>query len=872
VDLSNGARLGPYEVLAPLGAGGMGEVYLAQDTRLGRRVAIKRLLKQAASDVRVSHQLFQEARAAAALTHPHIATIHDVIEFEDAPMIVMEYVPGESLDALLRSRRPTIDDAINWTLQIADALGAAHAHDVIHCDIKPANVRLTPDGIIKVLDFGVARIRSLKTAGISSPQHPTQATTAITPTAVGTPPYMAPEQFLSQAVDPRTDLYALGVVLFEMLAGRRPFDAPDTVGISLQVLSGDRPSLVSLNPAVPKALADVVSRAMARLPAERFASASAMSDALRRAQVAIAETPSTSTPKPRRRGTLVIAVAAVAAITIVAGLGPGRRWFGAVTPTSRVSQAGDEIVAVLPLTNLSGDSQDDSLSAGITAIATTKLAALPAARVLASSATAGYRDGSNRVDRVAHDLGATLVVEGSLQRNGDRLQVTANLVRASSRAIVWSGAFNAPVADIFNLQRQLTDGLIQGLQTAGALSGPLTPQDRTRLANPPTANADAFADYSQGRSFLERQDVAANLDRAATLFGSAVSRDPSFAIAHAALGETFWLKYQNSKEEAWIAKAREETLEALRLDPDQAGVRYSLAVIYNGTGKTTEAVQELKRAIALQPASDDAHRLLGEIVARQGQLDDAVVELRRAIDLRPSYWSNHWSLGLAYYNAGRYEEAIEALKRVVELQPDNARGFQTLGTAYHQTNDLTNALTNYQRAIELNPSAAAYSNIGTIHFTRGEFAEAARAYESAAGLAPQSAATHRNLANAFEAMGDDAKARAAYLKARDLTSNALRVNPGDARTLALRAYCEAKVGAKSDAQRDIDNALKLAPADKEVLYKNALIKAIASDDAGALKALSEALAHGYSAPLVTTDREWLRLQSSPEFQRLVTPR
>ena len=226
-----------------------------------------------------------------------------------------------------------------------------------------------------------------------------------------------------------------------------------------------------------------------------------------------------------------------------------------------------------------------------------------------------------------------------------------------------------------------------------------------------------------------------------------------------------------TKDTSWVDKARDATLEALRLDPDQAGVRYSLAVIYNGTGRTAQAIDELRRAIALQPVADDPHRLLGEIIARGGKIDDAVGELNRAIELRPSYWNNHWTLGFVLYNAGRYKDSIPAIQRVTELQPDNARGFQLLGTVFHQLGDLTSALTNYERAIAIAPSLGAYSNIGTLHYGQEQFAEAAAAYEKAIEMDPKSWTAHRNAADAYEALGAIDKAHESFSTAVRLASN-----------------------------------------------------------------------------------------------------
>jgi serine/threonine-protein kinase len=845
----------------------MGEVYLAHDTRLGRNVAIKSLLGDVLPET--PNLLFREARAAAALTHPRIAAIHDVIEFDGRPMIVMEYVPGQSLDQYLRAGPPSVDQAIEWALQIASALSAAHARDIVHCDIKPGNIRVTPDSTIKVLDFGIARIRSLTTARVGEPQSNTSMPTETSAGAAGTLPYMAPEQVLSHPVDPRTDIYALGVVLFEMLAGCRPFEAPDRLDLGAQVLAGSVPPLSKLNAAVPTAVVEAVSRAMARQPAQRYQSADAFAEALTRARhsplaertVTPSAAPGVKSIKARRAAVPIVVLAAVT----LAGF---TLWARRSAAPPVVETLHDAVVAVLPLKNLSGESQNDYLSVGVTDVVTTKLAALSGARVLSTNATAAYRDGNDRVERATRDLGATLVVDGSLQRAGNKLRVTASLLRADSRNIVWSGTFDAAVEDIFSLQRQLTDGLIGGLQTGGALKGGITTKDRVRLGDAPTTNTDAFANFAQGRSFLERPDVPGSLDRGATLLESAIALDPAFALAHAALGETYWAQYQRTRDQAWIDKARQATLEALRLDPEQAGVRYSLAVIYNGTGRTPQAIEELRRAIALQPLADDAHRLLGEITARSGDVDGGVAELRRAVELRPSYWGNYWSLGLTLLNAGRHDDAIPAFRRVTELQPDSARGFQALGTAYHQNGDLNSALEHYQRSITLTPNMGAYSNIGTIFYTREQYADAARAYEQAVALDQGSPTARRNLGDAFEAMGARDKAREAYAKAIELAGIAMKVNPQNARTLALLALCEAKIGTRASAERDIEKAVELAPSDREVLYKRAAVRALAGNSAGALEALATAVSHGYSPTLIASDRDLITLRQTPEFRRI----
>ncbi len=863
--LNTGDRIGPYVIVDIIGAGGMGEVYRARDTRLERDVAIKRLSVSAIGGDDVRARVLREARAAAALSHPNIAAVFDVLETPQGLVIVMEFVPGESLAARLARGPVPAEEALRIALQITEALTEAHDRGVVHRDLKPANVHLTPGGKAKILDFGIARsVSNNRAGGEAAPD--TEAGRII-----GTPGYMAPEQMSGAQADQRTDIYGVGLLLFEMLTGRRPFDQPDLLASARAVFQGAVPRVSDADPTLPPQVSALVARAMALAPEDRFPNARELHGALIHALRLLSDAPTidetdraisrspTSWPATRRR--LKQHRVALTIVAIVVGAVALAIWQIGQDAWSPQVSAYPAAVAVLPLENRSGDAQDDAIALGLTEGIATRLSAIEGVRLLSlddsREAVAGGRDAA----RAANALGAAFVVEGGVRRKGSTLEVEVTLVRSDGHRTP-AGRYTGEVSRLFALHRSVAEGLTDALGAEGVTGN--SPVD----VGPPTTNQEAFAEYSQARVFLERPDVPDNLQHAVRLFQSAIEKDRRFALAYAGLGQAYWALYQETNEPQWTAKATAAILDALRIDPDQPEVRLSLAVMYRGLGRVAEARDELRRVLALQPANDDAHRLLGGMQIDLGELDQAIVEIQRAIALRPNYWRNHSELGFAYFRAGRLDDAAKAYQRVTELQPDSGLGFHMLGTVQQSRGDMTAALENYRKANAISPDASAYSNIGTILYWQGDYAKAAEAYEHAIRLSPNQPRLHGNLGDALQELGRRDEALRSYRRAIEEVSRLLGVNEKDTANLALLALYRIKIGERAAAEEAIGRALAISPSDGAVLYHRAIVHALGGDASKACVALEQAVARGASAEIIRHADELKSLKGCATYDRI----
>ena len=830
----------------------MGVVWLAEDSRLHRKVALK-TVKTADADTSEGRQrLMREARAAAALNHPHIATVHDVLDLDGQVIVVFEYVEGDTLAARLQRGSMAVPEVIEISWQLADALAAAHAQGVIHRDLKPSNVVLGPDGRAVVLDFGIARL--VAAGADASASVPGTVGVGL----VGTPGYAAPEQYLSRNVDGRADLYALGVMIFEMITGRRPFPSNDAVQLAAAVLRDDAPPLTVPGLRVPPKLEALVARLLQRDPHKRPSSGD---------DVLVELSPLRdieSSPLARRTvllrrpvPTKAIATAAIA-LAVVTAIVLRLQWPG----TTRSRGPASPVVAVLPLTNMSGDAANDYLGAGLAESLITSLASVPAVTVLSRAAVEESRQQNPDRASFVRALDASYVVTGSVQSVSDRLRVTLNLERPDA-SVAWGRTVEGPTRDLFSLQTQLAAGLTEAINEQSPSS------ETPRPAALSTASDAAQLAYWKGRAHLDQRDLAGSIQSALQEFESAVASDPRFAIAYAGLADAQWSMYTQTNDKVWAQRAVDSTTTAVKLEPDRPSVRFIAALTLHRSGRFAEAQAEVERALALQPTYEDAIRLYGTVLMRQGEVERGMAEFKKAMAIRPNAVVSYSDMGTALYTAGRYPEALAAFEKAIALSPGSSINLSRAGATAQQMGDTTRALAFYERANAIQPRAETFSNMGTIYYGLGDYEKAARAYEGALLIRPLGAITHRNLGDAYRHLGRGAAARKAYRQAVVRTEAEVSVSPSDARAIARLAVYQAKAGDDAGARKSLRRAEELTPTDGQVLQRAGVVHTLAGRTRQALDAIERAIAGGVPPSVIAAEEDLERLRAEPRFAAMV---
>ena len=637
-----GRAIGVYRVRSLLGRGGMGEVYLAHDSKLDRLVALKLLAPELDADPDRLRRFLQEARAASSLNHPHILVIHDVGELDRRPFIVSEFVEGETLRERLRRGPIPVRDAVAIAVQTAGALAAAHARGLVHRDIKPENVMVRPDGYVKVLDFGLAKLTTPAPAGADSLMQ-TQPGTIL-----GTPRYMSPEQARGLELDQRTDVWSLGVVLYEMLSGRPPFDghtAPDIVAAVL------RSEQAPLDPHVPKALGRIVSQALAKEPRLRFASAGDLLAGLLDVKSAIDSSANREQAKP--------------------------------TPASaaraRRPQAIDSL-AVLPFVNGSGDPDTEYFCDGITDSTIASLSTVPKLRVMARSTTFRYKGRDADPLDVGRELNVRAVLTGRLSQRGDRLAITLELVDVLDGSRLWGAKYDSRVSEIFDLEEQIATEVSDKLRLR--LTGP----ERTKLVRRRTDNVGAYQAYLRGRYAWNRR-VEAGFRQAIKYFEEAIAADPAYALPYVGLADCYALlgiaEYGGMRPREAMPRAHSAAQKALDIDDQLAEAHTTLAHVkgfydWDWAG----ADREFKRAIELKPTYPFSHHWFALFLVAMGRAEEGIASELRALELEPLSLIINKNVGTVYYYARQYDRAIEQYTRALDLDADFSRSHLYLGMAY----------------------------------------------------------------------------------------------------------------------------------------------------------------------------------------------
>jgi serine/threonine protein kinase/Tfp pilus assembly protein PilF len=674
-----GSRLGSYEIVASLGAGGMGEVYRAFDSRLRREVAIKILPADVFADPGRRRRLEQEARAAGALNHPNLLTIFELGMHDDAPFIVTELLVGLTLRAKLVEGPLPSPQVREYALQIAKGLEAAHARGIVHRDLKPENIFVTSDGRIKILDFGLAKFQESQ-----DPDDQNADTSPLTATGVivGTLAYMSPEQASAHPVDARTDVFAFGAILIEMLCGRPAFRRASAGETIAAILSSDPTSM--LPPDVPPDLAGLARQCLEKDPETRLRSGAAIAAWLESGasapSVASRRSTAPQITASRRRPLLVAAVAVVVAIvgTLL--------WLRVGRPRTIDS------LAVLPLADLSGTS-DRYFADGLTEELNTRLAEIRSLRIVTRSSTDRYAGTRKSLRDIARELNVDALVTGSITRSATSIRVNAQLIDPETERSLWADRFERPLGDILPLQDDLARAI------ADRIRATMTPSEKERLTNARTVNPIAHDAYLKGRFYLNRAEPEA-FSRAILLFKEAIEHDPNDAGSYAALAEcyanmgTFQILTAN---EAY-PEAKKHALTALRLDPHSGDAHVSLGIVasqHEWNWKSAE--NEFRRAIDLSPGSDTAHDEYAIQLMISGHPDQAIAEGRKALEISPLGRRANHELGWLLYLTRRFDASIAQYQKALANDPDGLEVREGAADAYAAAGRNAEAFATYQQ-------------------------------------------------------------------------------------------------------------------------------------------------------------------------------
>ncbi len=848
-----GATVSHYRILERLGGGGMGEVFLAHDTKLDRQVALKFLPIEWSRDTELRERFLREARATSALDHPHICTIYEIDESPQGQLfIAMTYCPGETLKQRIKAGPLSPEDAVTFAIQIAEALESAHDNGVVHRDVKPANILITDRDQVKVVDFGLAKL-----AG--------EATVTRDGAVIGTPAYMSPEQAKGEEVDGRSDIWALGVVLYEMLTGRRAFAADHERAVLLAITTRDPTPVDTLRSDVPAELLRILRRCLKRDPGRRYQNAGELLADLRRfrGEVTPAETVTQTLPSVAsvRRKKLVarrILPAAAAVIAAVVAL-----WWILVPHQHQEPRH----LLVLPFHCAEDNPQLTRMAAGLLDTVTTKLAELRRFRSALSvvPVTEVRSRGVASAGEARKIFGVDLVVAGSIQRESETVRVPLQLVDAEHLRELRSRVLTTELVTDFVLQDRIVEAVEQMLDLE------LEPAERQALMAGGTRNAEAAQLYLEASGYIVEPSDETDLGEAISLYREALSIDPMYLDAMVQLADACLRRSELSHDPIWIEHGIAYAHRALDIDPDLPAVQLAAGRLELARKAYPAAVDHLERTIELDPLELLAYANLAIAYRETGAEVLAEETLARAERTAPEDWQTYQRIGRFFFerfNRSDWETAAGYFRRVVELLPEGSVGYTSLGGTLFYLELWDEARTNLERAVEIGCGYKGYSNLATLEFFEGHCAKAAELYENALQISDHDYRVWNNLAEASLCADDPERARAAFARAAELVETQLAEDPSDVEMLVDLASFKVHLGDEAGAREAVARVLAVGVSTTDDMFALAAVYEVLGDRGEALAWIERALEGSYPLAVIADYPGFGELVKDPRFKEL----
>ncbi len=848
-----GKTISKYKVIERIGAGAMGEVYKAEDTELRRPVALKFLSREMTLDETYAKRFMREAQAASALDHPNVCTIYEINHTRDKRMyIAMAYCDGLSLREQLAKGLMDVGSAVGYALGVADCLAQAHRKGIIHRDIKPANLVVTGESVVKVLDFGLAKL-----AGRS------QVTSS--GTTLGTLSYMSPEQAKAMEVDNRSDIFSLGVTLYEMLTGESPFYADNEAAVVYKILNVDPTPVCELRSEVSEDLERVVTKAMEKNPEDRYQSMEEFRDELFDVLHAIEPSRAMRFESFRRTGKRQVkkrsrlmwpsVLAAIVLVAVVLNWSSIKRILG-------FGGVGDSKgIAVLQLDASSVGAGGNAFAKGLAVDLTSRIQRLsefdpdlwvvPDGRVR----NAGIDDPA----RALKTFGVDAVIVGSVSETEDAYGFELRLV--DPYAVRPLAVFESSTDD-YSWQKEMYEWI------AGVLEVEMDSTQVGMLTAGDPGDWEASGLVVVGLGYLTETDPV-YADSALMTFGDALLIEPEYASAHVGHARALYRKNRQSEGSGWVDDAVSSCRAALEIDSLRGDAYRTLSNIHANVGENDQAVEDLLRAIRVNPRDSRARHDLAFTYLRNGRYDKTEQMCRAAIVANPSYWGGYEDLGYVCYVLGKYDEAIAQFEKAAELTPDFGPNYNYLGALYYIKERWPEAIANFEKSFALKKNYEACANLGTLYYMEGRFADAARMYEWALEYHPSDHLVVGNLAVAYYYIpAERERAAPLFEKAITLARAKLAETPGDAGLMAVLAGYYS-IDHPDSAVYFAEQALAIAPDDSEVLFRAAGVYEQIDERPRALVLLGDALANGYSLKVVENEEQFVELRKDPRYALLV---